>query len=170
MASGNLLAVLKARDVIPPTASYATMDSRVGTNVLVDVLDFDDTADESAIFLGHMPDSYAGGGLTVKIEYMMTSATTGTVSLDVSFMSITDDADDIDTKDFAAANNGNFTVPTASGEVGYETITFSDGADSDSVAAGEDFFLKLTRDANSTTSTDDATGDLEALKITIFET
>lgn len=170
MASGNILYHWDVKMAIPPTSNYATFDTRAGTNVIVDVADFDATTDETLYFKGHCPAHYSGGGFTVKIKYMMTSATTGTVSLDVSFMSITDDADDIDTKNFAAANNGNFTVASASGEYDYATITFTDGADSDSVAAGEDFILKFTRDANSTTSTDDATGDLELVSITLTET
>ena len=170
MASGDLLGILKARDSIPPAANFATFDTRVGTNVTVDVLDFDDSTDESVFFLGHMPDNYDGGGLTITIEYMMTSATSGTVSLDISLMSITDDADDIDTKSFAAANNINPTVASATGETDYAPVTFTDGSDMDSIAAGEDFYLKFTRDANGTTSTDNASGDLELVKITIVET
>lgn len=153
-----------------PSANYGSPSVRVGTNTTVPTIDFDDTTDETIFLRGHVPDNYSGGGFTVTIKYMMASATSGTVSLDVSFMSITDDADDLDTKSFATANNGNFTVPSAAGEVGYETITFTDGADSDSVAANEDFYLKFTRDADSTTSTDDAAGDLQLISITITET
>lgn len=170
MASGDLLATIYPQSGIPPAAAFATFDTRAGTNVTALVLDFDDTTDESMIFLCHMPNNYAGGGLTITIEYMMTSATTGTVSLDTSLMSITDDADDIDTKAFAAANNINPTVASASGEVDYAAVTFTDGADMDSIAANEDFYLKFTRDANGTTATDDAAGDLELVKITIKET
>jgi len=170
IASGDLLGTIYSRSGTPPAAAFATNDQRVGTNITVDLLDFDDTTDESIFFLCHMPDNYAGGGLTITIEWMATSATTGTVSLDISLMSITDDADDVDTKAFAAANNINPTTASATGEVDYAPVTFTDGADMDSVAAGEDFFLKFTRDANGTTSTDDMTGDLELVKITIKET
>ena len=49
------------------------------------------------------------------------------------------------------------TVPGTSGLVDVVSIAFTDGADMDSVAAGEGFRLKVTRDASS----DDATGDAE---------
>ena len=134
------------------------------------VLDFDDTTDESAIFRFAVPDSYAGGGFTVKVLWSATSATSGTISLDVAFMSVTDDADDLDTKAFAAANNANPTTASATGEVDYISITFTDGADSDSIAAGEMAFIKITRDADGTTSTDNLVGDMELHMILIYET
>ena len=101
---------------------------------------------------------------------MATSAITGTISLDVAFKSVTDDADDLDTKAYAAANNANPTTASASGEVDYATITFTDGADMDSVAAGEYFRMIVTRDANGTTSTDDLVGDMELVFVEIRET
>lgn len=165
MASGDVLCTFTALDNMPPAASYATFDTRNGYAVL----DFDDTTDESAVFCGVMPANYAGGGLTVTVGWMATSATTGTISLDVAFMSVTDDADDLDTKAFAAANNANPTTASATGEVDYATVTFTDGADMDSVAAGELFYLKVTRDANGTTSTDDVSGDMELVFIKLVE-
>lgn len=166
MASGDVLAVFTPHSNMPPSASFATLDTRNGYLVL----DFDADADESAIFMGFMPANYAGGGFTVKVLWMATSATSGTISLDVAFMSVTDDADDLDTKAFAAANNANPTAASATGEVDYVSVTFTDGADSDSVAASEMFFIKITRDANGTTSTDDMTGDMELLEVIVTET
>lgn len=166
MASGNLLAVLAPQQNEPPSSAFATLDTRNGHLVL----DFDDTTDESAIFRFAVPDSYSGGGFTVKVLWSATSAITGTISLDVAFMSVTDDADDLDTKAFAAANNANPTTASASGEVDYATVTFTDGADSDSIAAGEMAFIKITRDANGTTSTDNMSGDAELHMVLIYET
>lgn len=166
MASGDTLAVFTALDNMPPVSNYATLDTRNGYAVL----DFDDTTDESAVFCGFMPRNYAGGGITVTVGWMATSATTGAISLDVALMSVTDDADDLDTKSFAAANNANPTTASASGEVDYATVTFTDGADMDSVAAGELFYLKVTRDANGTTSTDDMAGDMELVFVEVKET
>jgi len=167
MASGDTLAYFTALNGRPPSSNFATLDSRNG----VDVLDFDDTTDESVEFGGVMPRHYAGTtGVTVTVGWMATSATTGTISLDAAFKSVTDDADDIDTKAYAAANNANPTTASASGEVDYATITFTDGADMDSVAAGEYFQLKITRDANGTTSTDSMTGDMELVFVEVKET
>lgn len=166
MASGDTLCVFTALQNEPPSANYATLDTRNG----VFVLDFDAATDETATFAGVMPRNYAGGGVTVTVGWMATSATTGTISLDVAFMSVTDDADDLDTKAFATVNNANPTTASATGEVDYATVTFTDGADMDSVAAGEYFRLKVTRDANGTTSTDDVTGDMELVFVEIKET
>jgi hypothetical protein len=85
-------------------------------------------------------------------------------------MSISDDADDLDSKSFAAANNANPTAASASGEVDYATVTFTDGADMDSIAAGEFFRMTVARDADGTTSTDNMTGDMELVFVEIKET
>lgn len=165
MASGDTLAVFFPRDA-EHAAVFATFDTRNG----VSVLDFDDTTDESMEFPGFMPRHYGGGGITVTVGWMATSATSGTISLDVGFKSVTDDADDLDTKAFAAVNNANPTTASATGEVDYIAITFTDGADMDSVAAGEYFRMIVTRDANGTTSTDNLVGDMELVFVEIKET
>lgn len=166
MASGNSLCFFTPAQGEPPSSNYATLDTRNG----VLVADFDDTTDESLDFAGFMPLHYAGGGITVTVGWMATSATANTISLDVSFMSVTDDADDLDTKAFAAAKNANPTTASATGEVDYVNITFTDGADMDSVAAGEYFRMRITRDANGTTSTDNMAGDMELVFVHIKET
>jgi len=167
MASGDTLVVFTPLQGEPPASNYATYDTRNG----VAVLDFDDTTDESIEFAGFMPQHYAGTtGITVTVGWMATTATGDTISLDVAFKSISDDADDIDSKSFAAANNANPTAASATGEVDYVAITFTDGADMDSVAAGEYFRMKVTRDANGTTSTDDMSGDMELVFVEIKET
>jgi hypothetical protein len=166
MATGDTLGYFNVLHGEPPASNYATLDTR---NV-VSVLDFDDTTDESIEFGGFMPRHYDGGGVTVTVGWMATSATSGAISLDVAFKSVTDDADDLDTKAFAAANNANPTTATATGEVDIAEIAFTDGADMDSVAAGEYFRLQVKRDADGTTSTDDMTGDMELVFVEIRET
>jgi len=167
MASGDTLAVFFPNNGEPPAANFATFDTRNG----VSVLDYDDTTDESMDFAGFMPRHYAGGtGITVTVGWAATSATSGTISLDVSFASVGDDTDDLDDSLFAAANNANPTTANVSGEVDYIAITFTDGADMDSIAAGEYFRMRVTRDANGTTSTDDLVGDMELVFVEIRET
>ncbi len=165
MASGDTLAVFTPQQGEAPSSNFATFDVRNG----VLVLDFDDTTDESIELAGFMPRHYAGGGITVTLGWMATTATSGAISLDVAFKSISDDADDLDSKAFAAANNANPAAPSASGEVDYVEITFTDGADMDSIAAGEYFRMKVTRDADGTTSTDDLSGDMELVFVEIKE-
>ena len=76
MATGDTLAVFTPKSNVPPTSNGATLDQR--NNHLV--LDFDDTTDESAVFESFLPEHYDGGGLTVTLVWMATSATTGNFS------------------------------------------------------------------------------------------
>ena len=90
------------------------------------VLEFNQTTDESAVFRGFMPAHYSGGGVTVEIHWAGDGVTTGN------------------------------TTAGTDGHLSYDTVTFTDGADMDSVAAGDEFRLKLTRDAASDTMAADA--------------
>lgn len=163
MASGDSLLTFHPFHNEPPASNYMTLDTRNGHPVL----DADDTVNEDAIFTGVMPQHYAGGGVTVRIGYSMTSATTGDVDLDVAFERIGDQQQDVDADGFAAVNSvDNTTVPGTSGNVDVVSVTFTDGADMDSVAAGELFRIKITRDAAS----DTAAGDLEIHFLAIEET
>lgn len=163
MASGDTLFLFLPADNEPPASNFATLDLRN----LHPVLDFDDTTNESAVFSGVMPQHYGGGGVTVYIHYAMTSATSGDIDWDIAFERIGDQQLDIDADSFAAVNSvDNTTVPATSGNVDVVSIAFTDGADMDSVAAGEAFRLQLTRDAAS----DTASGDAEILAVEIRET
>lgn len=164
MASGDTLLVFTPLHNEPPAANYATLDTRNQHPVL----DFDATADESAVFSSVMPRSYAGTtGVTVYLHYAMSSAEADTVDWDVAFERIGDQQLDIDGDGFAAVNSvDNTAVPGNSGDVDIVNVTFTDGADMDSVAVGEGFRLKVTRDAVN----DDAAGDAELRFVEIKET
>lgn len=163
MASGDTLLVFNPLDNEPPSSNFANLSRRNGHYVL----QFDDTTNESAVFSSVMPRNYGSGGLTVYIHYAMASAVTGDVDWDVAFERIGDQQQDIDSDGFAAVNSvDNTTVPATSGNVDIVNVTFTDGADMDSVAVGESFRLKVTRDAAS----DTATGDAEIVKIEVKET
>lgn len=169
MASGDTLAIFTPLHNEPPSTAYATLDIRAGASSAVHaVLDFDSATDESAEFAGFMVRNYDAGGITVTIGWMATTATSGNTIWDVAFKSVSDDADDLDTKAFAAANSVTATAASASGEVDYATVTFTDGADMDSVAAGEYFRMRLMRDADS--GSDTMSGDAELLFLEIKET
>lgn len=163
MASGDTLLVLLPGGCDNPV-SGPTFDRRNGHLVL----DFDDTTDEATQFGAVLPRHYSGGGLTVTLGWMATTATSGAVVWDVSFKSIGDDTDDLDSKAFATAQSVTATTASASGEVDYATIAFTDGAQMDSTAAGEAFRLQVNRDANN--GSDTLVGDAELLFIEIKET
>lgn len=147
----------------PPTSNPATLDTRNNHKVL----DFDDATDESAVFSAFLK-GYNGGGLTVKIIWAATSATTGNVVWNAEIERIQDDVTDIDSDSFAAANAVTATTASASGETSYDSITFTDGADMDSLADGEAFRIRITRDANNVSDT--MTGDAELWGVCIVET
>ena len=164
MASGDTLLIFKTHDNEPTASNFATPDNRNAHWVL----DFDATTNESAVFSSVMPRSYAGTtGLTVYLHYAMSTATSGDIDWDVSFERIGDQQQDIDSDGFAAVNSvDNTTVPATSGFVDIVSVTFTDGADMDSIAVGESFRIKITRDAVS----DTAAGDAELVKVESKET
>jgi hypothetical protein len=97
----------------------------------------------------------------------MSTAEALTIDWDAQFERIGDQQQDLDADGFAAVQSvDNTTVPGTSGLVDIVSIAFTDGAQMDSVAVGESFRLKVTRDAVS----DDATGDAELVKVEIRET
>lgn len=164
MASSDTLLIFHPYHNEPPSSNYATLDSR---NQHV-CLDYDASTNESAVFSSVMPQHYAGTtGVTVYIHYAMSSAEADTVDWDVAFERIGDQQLDIDGDDFAAVNSvDNTTVPGTTGLVDIVSVAFTDGADMDSVAKGESFRMKVTRDAVS----DDAAGDAELYKVEVRET
>lgn len=166
MASGNTLCVFAVQNNEPPSANAATLDLRNGHPCL----DFDDTTDEKAIFTGVLPRHYGGGGITAYYHYAMTSATTGKVRIDGAFERIGDGSQDIDSDGFAAAQSVNVAaVPGTSGHVDIVSTAFTNGAQMDSVAAGEAFRFSVERKPSDGTN-DTATGDMELIAVELKET
>lgn len=165
MASGNTLVTFAAQDNEPPSANYATPDYRNNHPVL----DFDAATDESAVFSDILPQNYGGGGLTVILHWMASTATSGTTRWAVAIER--DDAGtDLDSDSFATAQTVGTTAPATSGAPVTTSIAFTAGAQMDSLVAGEMFRLKVTRDADGTSGTDDMTGDAELKMVEIRET
>jgi hypothetical protein len=163
MASGDTLLIFDAAHGQPTASAYATPDTRNQHAVL----DFDDTTAESAVFAAIMPRHYGGGGVTCYIHYAMTSATSGDIDWDIAWERIGEAVLDIDADSFATVQSVDATtVPGTSGNVDIVSIAFTDGAQMDSVAVGEAFRLKVTRDAPN----DTATGDAELLRVEVKET
>ncbi len=163
MASGNTLLGLFPLDADVVASNYATLDYRN----LHPVLDFDAATDESAVFTAIMPRHYAGGGLTVYVHIAFTSATSGVARFDISFERI-GSVLDIDADSFATAKSVEVTADATSGVVVVASLAFTDGAEIDSIAAGEAFRIKIVRDANH--ANDTAAGDAELVAVEIKET
>lgn len=164
MASNQTLLQFHPHDNEPPSANYMTLDLRNGHPVL----DADDGTDEAAVFSGVLPSHYGGGGITVKIHYAMTSAVANDVVLTSAFERIGDGQQDIDADGFATAKSVTVTVPGTSGHVDIASIAHSNGAEIDSLAVGEKFRIKVTRDADN--AADTAAGDCEIVAVELVET
>ena len=149
-------AVFTVRDNQPPATAFATLDTRNS----VAVLDFDATTDESAIFLGIIPEAASlGSGLKIRLAWTATAATSGDCVWDASLerMNTDIDSDSFDTiASVTTTTNGTSGVPNYS-EITLTTI--------DSVIAGDGFRLKINRDANN--GSDTMTGDAELIAVEV---
>ena len=151
-------AVFTPLDNQPPASNFATLDTRNS----IAVLDFDASTDESAVFVGVMPEGASlGSGLKIRISWMATSATSGACrwGVQIERMNTDEDSDSFDT----AATGGS----TTNGTSGIVTTTEITVTTIDSVAAGEPFRLKVFRDADGTSGTDDMTGDAELVAVEV---
>jgi len=161
MASNDTVVVILGST--PPTTVFATQDVRLDGSSPVcayPVLDFDATTAEYMDYFCLLQ-GYDGGGLTLLFRYAMSSAITGGVRIEAAVHRLADDAEDLDTAHTFDYNGVTDTVPNVSGEVGYASVTFTDGADMDSWADGEYAVIRVRRDPAN--AGDDASGDLELL-------
>jgi len=160
MASGD--PVVQIIKTLPPGATFATIDTKVGGATpaeSVRVWDFDAGTSEYIDFLCRLH-GYGGGGLTFRIFWSADTATTAEVVWDIAIRRFADDAEDLDTAHSYDFNtSGAVTAPSALNEIGYDTITFTDGVDMDSWADGELAIVRLARDADE--AGDDMAGDAE---------
>lgn len=162
MASGDTLLIFTPLHNEPPASNYATFDTRNQHTVL----DFDASTDESAVFKAVMPQHYAGTtGVTVYIHWGASGVVANDVIWDVSFERVSSEHQDIDADGFAAVNSVTDTAPGTDGFVTICSVAFTDGADMDSVAAGDGFRLKITRDADNGSDTMAADAELWAVEI-----
>lgn len=167
MASGNTLAIFGPNDNEPTTANFATLDLRN----LHPALDFDASTDEEAVFTSVLPTHYAAGGLTVELWWGASSATSGSTRWQADIERMNDGGSDLDADSFTGSfQSVGGTANGTSGILTKSSITFTSGAQMDSLAAGEPFRLKIRRDADGTSGTDDMTGDAELYAVHVKET
>ncbi len=162
MASDDLMFALTPNAVTGPKTSYATLDLLDGGSSpeeLFTVLDFDAASIEYADFKICLPDNYDGGGLTIAIPFTMSSATSGNVVLEAAIRRCADGVEQLDQSHTYDYNSVTVAVESTVSKIGYATITFTDGADMDSLAAGEMGMLRVRRKADD--GSDTAAGDAE---------
>lgn len=171
MASGE--SVLESLEIVPPAASAAQWDVRAGGSTPaenVTVYAFDDSTDENLDLFCRLGPNYGGGGLTLRLPWAAASATTGNVVWNAAIRRIADDAEDVDgahSYDFNAVTDA---APSVSGEFTDAVITFTSGADMDSLAAGELFILRIVRDADNGSDTMTGDAQLKVSAIALRET
>jgi hypothetical protein len=149
MASGDTLLILTPLHGVPTATLYAAFDTMTGASTpaeAIPVLAFDQTTQQYMDFPIVIPRNYASGGFTCTIAFSART-TTGGVRWGLAFRRVQDDAEDLDTTAHTYDYNevSDTTLPSVQGEVNYAAITFTDGADADSVAVGEMAILRLTR-------------------------
>lgn len=124
-------------------------------------LAFDAATKETAYWTLVAPQGLTGT-MTIVLTYMMASATSGTIEIEVAVEAISDgDSTDLDaTTSFDTANaSGAITVPGTAGHPDQVSITLTT---QDGVAAGDYLRISIARDAADGTN-DTATGDLYLL-------
>lgn len=125
-------------------------------------LAFDAATNESAYWTVVIPQGWTGT-ITAYVHYIMASATSGDVDVDIAVEAVSDgDATDLDAgTSFDTVNStDNTTVPGTAGYLDVVTVTLTNN---DSSAAGDYARFSVTRDAAS----DTATGDMYVLAVEI---
>lgn len=164
MASGETIDKLTPQQAQPTATDYATLALR---NYHL-VLQFDATTAESTVFNSVLGRNYGGGGITVYLQWAAASATSGNVKWNAQIERLAEAGDDLDADSFAAAQTVTATTNGTSGVLDYAAIVFTSGAQMDSLAVGESYRIKITRDAAD--AADTMTGDAELLAVEIKET
>lgn len=141
----------------PPATNFATLDTR--NSVLV--LEFDAATDESAVFVGYIPEGATlTNGLKVRLSWMADTATSGNVRWGVQFEA---DGTDLDSDSYDTAT---LVTSAANGTSGIETVAEITATSIDSLAAGDRFRLKVYRDADDATN-DTMTGDAQLVAVEV---
>jgi hypothetical protein len=151
------LATFTAEDNYPPATNYATLDTR--NSVLV--LDFDATTEESATFIGVIPENASlTNGLTVRLWWMGDTATTGNVRWGVQFE---DTGTDLDADSYDTNAQVTSAVNATSGIESVASITITT---IDALAAGDRFRLRVYRVAADATN-DTMAGDAQLVAVEV---
>jgi len=156
MASGETLLEFTPLHNEPPASAFATLDTRNSHPTL----DFDGATDEEAVFTAIMPRNYLGGGLILLTYWSFTSATSGSLRVQAAIERMDTSSLDIDADSFDTFASAGGTAPGTSGQIIAVTIT---PVGTDGLNAGDMFRLKIRRDADGTSGTDDIVSDAEFL-------
>lgn len=161
MASGDPLFVFEMSGNTPPSADFARIDYIVADDGLREVLDFigsGGSVDESGYLSSAWPKQYSGGGVDIVLHYSTDGSSVGVVQFEVS-IETTKDGDDLgvggvsfgtitDITDTPSTSTADFLDITAAGNISHVNCG--------SPVQKQGFRLKVTRDHDHATNTDDA--------------
>lgn len=139
----QLLGVWTPNAMVPPVSSHPDKNFK-GSHVVCEVDD-----GELVYITSVMPPEYAGGGVDVKVSFAHGS-TTGTMTWESSFEKIGDDHQVLTSDGFATGQTVAKTVSSTANQPVTATISHTDGAQMDSVAAGDPFRLRIKRTTGAT--------------------
>lgn len=169
MATTNTMFEFLATDGQPPQTNYATLDTFAaadGDRYVLDYVGSGGSADETSYFEGFWPSEYDGGGIDVVIDYSTDGTSGGAVEWEVS-VEVLQNTDDQDAggQTFGTITNIADTPSTATANVLDRTAVGAiTHANCGSPAVGDRMRMKVTRDHDHATNTDD--GQLHGLYIT----
>ena len=159
MASGD--EVLNGASIRPPASGYAqpsvlqgsgTGGSQPAEQILV--YRFDPATIEYLDLFCRLSKNYAGGGITITLPWAADTATAGNTVWQAAIRRLAIGTTDIDTTAFTYAYQSvTSTAPAAAGILAEPAIVLANGAQIDSLAAGEAFFLRLRRNASDAADT-----------------
>ena len=143
---------IRPRAYFPPSTNFARIDSRNGHPIL----NFNTSTSECGFWDGTLPSWYGSNGVTVTLCSIAPTLTSGTVEWDVYFEKLA--SQDIDSDGFTASpqSTAATSVNATSGIQTCQTVAFTDGAQMDSVGAGDDFRLKICRNVAGDSLAEDA--------------
>ena len=148
-----------------PTSGYADRGFKGDRPALR----YDPSSDECAYFEGVLGSGYNGGGLTVDLFWSsdagVTTGATGWLTAFERYESTLD----LTSSGFASNNSISTTTSGTAERLVTSTIAHTDGAQIDSLAAGEGFRLRVCRDGDGSTVTDSMTGDAFLYKVDVKE-
>ena len=159
MAVGQSLFATDAKGMILPGSSMATWGKRNNHPVLK----FDAASTETAYYEGILPTTYDGGSITVDIDWMAATATTGNVIWSVAIERMQVGTGDLDSDGFASAVTGSASAAPGTSGVMQRTSIQITGGNLDSLAEGERFRLQVNRLGGN--GSDTMAGDAELLGV-----
>lgn len=117
-----------------------------------------------AVWCCYLPLTYSGKGLEVELHIAGSTGSATDATFEVSIERMVD-GQDMSGSSFAAANSVNITMNATAERKASGTVTFTDGADMDSLAAGECFRILIARPTGDTYA-----GDVRLYRAVINET